>query len=72
MKLKANQIADLEKIAAAEKPGLPEKQVHFRVRAVLTSAGLIKATDKKGVVTLTITAEGRKALKAAAKALAPA
>lgn len=78
MKLKANQVEALKKIADAGKAGLPLKDVHFRVRDVLCAAGLAQVTTtKKSGDVLTVTAEGRKAIKDAekaskAKALVPA
>lgn len=72
MKLKANQVEALKKIADAGKAGLPLKDVHFRVRDLFYAGGLAQITVIKKVERLTITADGRKALKAAEKALAPA
>lgn len=68
MKLNANQIAALKKIAEAPKSGLPMTAVHFQTRTVLDTLKLITISDRKGVKMITITAEGRKQLKNAEKA----
>ena len=70
MKLKSNQLAALEAVVNAGAAGAGKNSMHFRVRDMLVNLGLIKIVEKKKVEVLVATPEGRKALKAAFKAVA--